>query len=401
VNTIFEYFNIKLAYNRGKETGIAGLVGIAVAIACVALWDYIRPVLEFLGVINLLDKLGLIYHGEPGMTWYRLFWGFLSMYAIGVIIFLALLVVVVLFSAFIQTKFSNWLQYIFVLTFFGVFLFLPLLIITVPFAIVLGIIEAISFIKNPSKYKNEWKEKKRLKNKDIELQLTSEVGISEQAKLNPLYDSNLEINRKLLADAKGETFVPTPKENPNYKEDNEITFEEAFRRLNRLPIHGDYRFIIGVTYDRKFYMLLPKPLNLEYPRRDVFCAQEMNVQRKGKLIKKDEKLSNTMGYELTIRKSTHLYYFENIDYYKIEHYYDIGDAPVFVQEFKNLHINEPYRLYVEDIQLEYFTKKSNLIEKLMDTQQKENHETNLYNLNSLLVGNDETVSLIRYANTRK
>lgn len=259
MSPFFELLSMKLHYDKGRELGLAGLVGIIVAIACVALWGYIRPVLEFLGVMSLLNNLGLIYPEEAGMTWFRLVGGFLALYVIAIIIFLILLLMVVLFSAFVQSKFCKWLEKTIVITFFLVMLS-PLFIITLPFYILGCIIEWVTFLKNPTKYKEERKEKKRLNKKKMELQLTRELGISEQSKLNPNYDETKELVARAKADIRGETYKPTPKENPNYKEHNEITFEEAFQRLNRLPTHGDYRFLIGVTYDRKFYILLPKPL---------------------------------------------------------------------------------------------------------------------------------------------
>ncbi|WP_209124402.1 hypothetical protein [Alkalihalobacillus sp. BA299] len=396
MNTFLELVSMKLAYDRGKETGLAGIVGIIVVLACIALWGYIRPVFEFFGVMNLLDSLGLIHPEEAGMTWFRLLGGFLAFYVIGIIIFLSLLFLVFLFSAISSSKFGKWLEKTFALTFFIV-LISPLFVIAIPLFILVGIIECVSYIKNPTEYKEKRKEKKRLNTKKIELQLTSELGIKEQPKQTPTYDLTKELVAQAQADIRGETYTPTPKEKPNYKEDNKITFEEAFQRLNRLPMHGDYRFLIGVTYDRKFYILLPKPLNLAYPRKDVFRAQEIIVNHQLKQLEKGQKI--TQGeYELVIPNVRSN--FENLDYYKIEHYFDIGDAPVYVKQFKNIRLNEPYRMYVNDIQFEYFAKKESLINSLMDPNQKDTYDKNLKEFNELIVGNDEVVSLIRNGNKK-
>jgi hypothetical protein len=398
MNTFLDLVSMKLHYDKGKETGLAGIVGIIVVLACIALWGYIRPVLEFLGVMSLLDKLGLIHPEEAGMTWFRLFGGFLSLYVIAIIIFLFLLFLVFLFSAISNSKVGKWLGNILAITVFHVVIS-PLYIIAIPLIIIVGIIEFVSYIKNPTKYKEERKEKKRLNTNKMELQLTRELGISDQPKLNPNYNQTKEYVAQAKAEIRGETYIPTPKENPNYKEHNEITFEEAFQRLNRLPMHGDNRFLIGVTYDRKFYILLPKPLNLEYPRRDVFRAQEIVVNHRMKPHEKGQKLS-AGEFELVVPDPSVRYNFENIDYYKIEHYFDIGDAPIYVRQFKNLILNEPYRMYVDDIQFEYFAKKGHLINDLMDTEQNDNYDKNLNELNKLIVGNDEVVSLIRNGGTK-
>lgn len=393
MNSLLELYSMKLSYDRGKETGLAGLIGIIVVIASIALWDYIRPVFEFWGIMNLLDDLGLIYHGEPGMTWFRLVGGFLALYVIVTIIFLCLLFMVFLFSVITNSKFGKWLEKIIGWTFF-LALLSPLVIITIPFLILGGIIECVSFIKNPTKYKEERKEKKRLNKNKIELQLTRELGISEQPKLNPDYDETKEYVAQAKAEIRGGTYIPTPKENPNYKEHNEITFDEAFQRLNRLPMHGDFRFLIGVTYDRKFYILLPKPLNLMYERKDIFCSQEIKVEHKMKPHEKGQKFSEP-EYELIADVLYMPYRIDNVDYYKFEHFFEIGNAPVYIQQFRNFRLSEQYRMYVNDIQFEYFAKKGHLINSLMDINQKDTYDKNLKELNELIVGNDEVVRLIR------
>lgn len=359
MNTLLELFLVKSAYDKGKETGLPGFIGIIVAvivsIGCIMFWDYIKPILEFLGVINFLDSLGLIYHGDPGLTWLRIIGGILSFYIIAIVIFLILMLFLAILVSFISTKLWKKLSFLLVMAFFWT-LVTPIYILFSPLFLIVGIIELFSFIKNPKKYKKEFAERKRLKKKKIELELTNLVGINDQPIENPDYDLTKELVNMTLAENNGELFTPTQKENPNYRENNEITFENASDFLNGLP-EQDQKFLIGVTYDRRFFILLPRPLNLNYTTMFSFSAYEIMVEYRMKNKENKRKIQGANdAYELDVKLGNNR--IEEVDFKEFEYYFNIGSAEVYLKVFKDVNNSSWYKDYIRDIREQYILKKA-------------------------------------------
>ncbi|NRG34753.1 hypothetical protein HRF63_23110, partial [Bacillus circulans] len=72
MNTILTFLNGFVQYRRGKQTGLAGLLGLIIFVLAVYRWDITYPILESLKIIDFFDNLGLIYEGEPGTTLYAI-----------------------------------------------------------------------------------------------------------------------------------------------------------------------------------------------------------------------------------------------------------------------------------------------------------------------------------------
>ena len=72
MNTVLHFVDSALMYHRGKQTGLAGLMGIILTIVIAAYWDQVLPIFKFIGVVSLLDSMGLIIDGAPSMTFYRI-----------------------------------------------------------------------------------------------------------------------------------------------------------------------------------------------------------------------------------------------------------------------------------------------------------------------------------------
>jgi len=58
MNTLLSIANGALQYHRGKQTGLAGLLGVALALLIVFQWEHILPILEALGIVSFLDSMG-------------------------------------------------------------------------------------------------------------------------------------------------------------------------------------------------------------------------------------------------------------------------------------------------------------------------------------------------------
>lgn len=381
MNTLLELYTAKLAYEKGKETGLAGLVGIIVIVAIVALWQYIEPVLEFIGLMGLLDNLGLIYHGEPGITWFRIFGWCLAAYMVAIVVFLTLMLVVFLLTAIVNTKIGKWLGTNLALAFFLILLS-PLLLVLIPLLLITGVFELISFLSNPSQYKVDKREEKRTKKNQLELSLTREDGIKEPPALTQ-EERIKEIASQCAAEAKGIPYVPKRKQ---YKEHNEIQLQEVIDRNNRLPIVDEAPTLIGVTYDREFYIILPKPstLSYKYRRADTFFVRKINVKAKW-----NTEIGN---YKLSVSDEDDSYKFDMFDYEQFEYFFDVEDSSAFLSACRTYSSNKPYKYYVKEIQSAYYELKEELTNAILDTvlnkEQKYLYEQHLNDLNALLVKNE-------------
>jgi len=173
MNTVLHFADAALQYYRGKQTGLWGLVGIALVIIIATAWDYILPVFEVLGVVALLDKMGLIYEGSPGMTAYRIFVAFILLYICLIIVGLVLLAV---FSIVMMVSQSKIGQGLLIGAFFLVFF---------PFVALYGIVRLLAFMGDKKEQKQDpeaYAERKRLeKNKQV-IDYLITAGVEEEKK---------------------------------------------------------------------------------------------------------------------------------------------------------------------------------------------------------------------------
>lgn len=207
-------WDAKLNYERGKEAGLAGVIGLIFVFIGVYYRDKLYVALEYIGVIDLADRLGLI-NGEwtPLLVVIGIGYFFLL-----VILFL-LIGLVALFTLFAIVRYfeeeGGFLQK--VIKFLYTYFFLcPLsLFIVLP----------IMFLMNPSKF------------------------IKEQVSIQSQYNTM----KKYIKDQK-KLYI-------NKNVNKTLTPEAAKTYLNRLFITGDSSFLLGyIEEEDKLYILLPSPL---------------------------------------------------------------------------------------------------------------------------------------------
>lgn len=298
LNTILSAANAALQYQRGKTTGLAGLAFIALALLVVFQWDHVVPFFEWIGLIGLLDNLGLIYEGESYLTGYAIFG---AVFRITIVFVLLLLVGIVLAVLFSMLGSSN----------IGLAIALGIgFIVMAPFMIIWAIYDHF-FTSAEEKKKRDEEAKERRK--------------------TPL-DLIIEKSR-------------------------EITENEAKALLNRIPTNGDDRFLLGVSSQKDVYLLVPKPTNLEaeFYKADYYGVKyslEKIVDKKTNLTYKDfeeiklRRISRSNDYDWYIREVD----IQDMNFYISEH----DDV---LLECYQLSLSNFYRKYLYEVQNEYFVKK--------------------------------------------
>lgn len=199
MNTILSVANGVLQYQRGKHTGMAGLMGIVVALVIVFQWENILPVLEAMGIVDFLDKHGLIYEGEGYITGYLLFkmaFKAAILLSIGIALLLVVAMIIsLIFSSDIGLKIA----------------FTVLFILFSPFMFLYFIYDDL---RTPKEVKEE---------------------------------------RYRLAKERNKPVIEV------LKESFEMIDKQAAKvRLNRLPTTGDYHFLLAVTENEEIFAVLPR-----------------------------------------------------------------------------------------------------------------------------------------------
>lgn len=199
MNTILSIANGALQYHRGKQTGLAGLMGIIIALIIVFQWDSILPVLEALGIVDFLDRYGLIYEGEGYLTGYVLF-----MIAFrAAILFCVLIAILLVFAMIIGIVFSSDLGVKIAITVVGLLLS--------PFMFIYFMYD----------------------------HFTTPKAIKEER-----YRQAME-SKKPVVELLRESFELIDK-------------DTAKAHLNRLPTTGDYHFLLAITENEEIFAVLPR-----------------------------------------------------------------------------------------------------------------------------------------------
>src|SRR5690606_29364632 len=370
MNTVLHFADAALQYYRGKQTGLWGLFGIALAIVIAAVWDYIVPVFDAIGMMSLLNKMGLIYEGSPGMTTYRIFVAFILLYICMIIVGLALLAV---FSIVMMVSQSKIGQGLLIGAFFLVFF---------PFVALYGIVRLLAFVNDKKEQKQDpeaYAERKRLeKNKQvIDYLITAGVEEEKNKVLRQREKECEKLWEKFQYD-KADEMMNVPLE---VKKDNIISFEEAKNRLNRLPTIGDYFFLLGVTYERDIYLLVPRP---QYPpyRHDKFVGEKSILIGGIKYQTKEREFfididKSTFDREYEYPKIDKINYFDHtrhtfkeIPFNEFELFIDPARCG-FDRDFRAYLQYAHFQYYVENELDLYFLQKRNLKNKINNAQTKE------------------------------
>ncbi|WP_201715471.1 hypothetical protein [Rossellomorea arthrocnemi] len=233
----------KMSYDRGKQTGLWGLIGVGLIILGAVYWDsLLLPFFNSIGLVNLAYKFNLVTD-TGSLTAWNVFIGIFGFIVILLIFLLAAMVLYTLFLWTVMLMFKGE-QGEKIAEKIGIAFFW---IITSPITIpVLIIVNAVSFIASPLNFIKDIKDRKS----------------NRQETYN--YMKNQESH-----------FVS--------KDSQDITNELALQRLNRLYMKDDQDYLIGLVKEwnsEKFrmYILLPSPFY-----RGIYLTHEERYE-----INKDE-----------------------------------------------------------------------------------------------------------------
>ncbi|HEO8421590.1 MULTISPECIES: hypothetical protein [Bacillaceae] len=381
MNTILTFLNGFVQYRRGKQTGLAGLLGLIIFVLAVYRWDITYPILESLKIIDFFDNLGLIYEGEPGTTLYAIML-FLSRAAIVIMFFLAVALILSLFLMIIGSSKlgQNLLAYV-------------VLVIMTPLAVlwIIGyeILHLLGFRTKKEKaeesYEN-WHQETFGEHSD---RYKEEQLKYEESRLSPS-----DLLKKYCT-----TYY----------------IEDTISQLNRLPMFGDTVFMLGETYDGSLYILMPDPL-LKYNRKmDIEYRRNYSTPIKAVpftvknvvLEKKDD--SNIMKYRpekmvISLKKNpeynvnSELIKYEflvDIDFLDIKSFYmpdlDLKDIKHYISSFGK---RNDYRSYLEDKVEKYFSQKQHLLNFLYRDISSEKFQEVTNDLKELNATNEDIVKMI-------
>lgn len=220
MNSLFEIANIYLHYRGGKHVGLAGLVGVIVAIIVILAWsDWIQPLINFIGLNKVAENIGITVDGVGGSaaTTYNIIILYLFFcLAFSLIVGIGLLIYVY-GNVALRSKFGS------------VVLGVILLIALSPILIWVIMGQFIQFNKKQKLAKEDpesFRESQRLK---------KNADLIEYLTLNNEKDGKVE---------------------------QQVTQGDAIRYLHRMPTDKEYRFLIGITYEREVVLLFPRPFGV-------------------------------------------------------------------------------------------------------------------------------------------
>ncbi|PMC36223.1 hypothetical protein CJ195_15525 [Bacillus sp. UMB0899] len=367
MNTLLHGADIALQYFRGKQTGLWGLFGIIITILMVRFWDYIVPVFEFMGVVSFLDSMGLIVEDLPALTGYKILLAFLFGYFLLIVAGLILLAVYTIIISLTQSELGNKL------------LKASMYLIFFPFVFMYHLYRGIEKWKNKNEKKRDPEgvaEKLRLeKNKDI-IDLLKNADVEN-------YNRSLIFNRETELDAlmktnwdKYEELNKTPLV---FKESNNVSLNVAINRLNQIPTIGDEPCLIATTYNRDFYLLLPRPQMNSEPKRLIGEKIMFTFKREAKYLKQKGYFNDcSLSYEFernigfnSSRVEDDFKELSEIELDNIEEIFDIKGIKTLKHIPTDYRKSRSYSTFVENEQERYFAKKENLKDMINNANTKE------------------------------
>ncbi|MFT9496933.1 MULTISPECIES: hypothetical protein [Bacillota] len=330
MNTLLSIANGALQYHRGKQTGLAGLFGIAVALLVAYQWERISPFLDAMGIVDFFRNAGLVYEGEAGLTGLAVFM-FVFKLSILFIATLILLMFITLILTFVFTNEKTALA-----------IMMPIIyIVGFPIALLYGLYQLIF---NRKKHGEEAERRMLLGNPQDQL----------------LREYTLEVPR-----------------------------EQALGRLNRIPTLGDDLFLLGLTEENHLYMLLPRPINFETGKYDAGDIEMIPLFVEGYEPQKYKKTSmfEILPSQFIVRFNKH----DRIvaPSVKIKKFLHSNSEDV-KRSFKNYRHTIEYANYVKDTQTEYFSTKETILNNLKKTTEKRIFN-NLVNRMKMFDANNEDV----------
>lgn len=395
MNTVIHFVDSALMYHRGKQTGLAGLMGIILTIVIAAYWEQVLPLFKFIGVVSLLDSMGLIIDGAPGMTFYRIMVAAFALSLALMLIGSILLAITLFIVAITQNEFF---QKILIGLMFVVFF---------PLVLLYWFILLLGFIADKDEKRLDPKgyaEKKRLAiNKDV---------------INYFINAGIEDEKKRLERERDELFTNVingkepPEKRPNLDEEimvqnNVLTFEEAYNRLNRLPTKGDYFFLLGITYERELCILIPKPVAPKclpiFNDPDTFVGEKIKLtgsMKDGKFqLDKHKEYIRKTDYPDTLSSNNvdfdpFRHTFTYFKYDEIETYVDLSKAKEIHPKLKFYMYYKHFIHFIEEQQNLYFSGKEYLKQQISDATNKEDFDHFVSEIKKYNASNEGAVQYI-------
>lgn len=229
--------NIYLHYRGGKHVGLAGLIGVIVAIIVISIWPkYIQPIINFTGLNHVAEDMGIVADGFGGaaVTAYNVFIIYLFF-----CIFFSLIVGIGLLayvygSTMLRSKFGSIL--------IGTLIFIPLSPILIWYVVAKSIEinkEKKKAAENPEQYQEEQRLKKNSDIMDYLIRTTEKDG-----------------------------------------ETNQIRKKDAIRYLHRIPSTKESHFLIGITHEREAVLLFPRPFGMNiYGTKNRFIGVPLHFKK--------------------------------------------------------------------------------------------------------------------------
>lgn len=322
MNLLLSVANAALAYRRGRQTGLAGLFGIGIAFLIVWQWNNILPVLDALGVVSFFENLGLVYEGEPGLTGYAIFMSFVRLSILIAVVVSILLVIGILISMIFTSDFifKNILVPLMMILLF------PVIVVTVLYQVLFN-------------------------------------------------------RKKLVERAEEQRKLGTPMEQLLREHSKQISKEQAFLRLNRLPTIGD-NFLFGAidktrTEEQKLYILFPRPLYTEsfhYTPGDPYSTGYGQGELNGVPITVEEykefKHKSEYPHGDVIPTKFHIKKGETVKF-KFEDLGNFFEAKHHDLEFIINNLKTEYGQYLEKVQKEYFFQKEAVLNNMYSSKDDE------------------------------
>ncbi|WP_430788383.1 hypothetical protein VBD025_00825 [Virgibacillus flavescens] len=349
MNTLLHFADSALQYSRGKQTGLWGLMGIAIAILSVATWDdFIQPTFEFLGIVSLFDNLGLVVKDAPGLTTFKILIAILAFYFAIIVIGLVIAGIYITLFTISENPFGKFM------------LKASLYLIFSPFVLLYKLCQLIGWCIDASERRKDpvaYEERKRI-------------------------EKNYEVIEYMK------------------NEGNVISYEEAFNRLNRLPSKGDHFFLVGITHERDIYMLLPRVLDtIGFDKGEVFC-EKVKINLKKQYINKEiiKEIEPKIIVDNIYNDS---YKIPRIDFTNFVHLIDPSPIKELNSAFSGYGNSSLYLDYVQYIQNQFFNRKDKLLEELVNEQTNEQYNNTLKEIQPYHASNEDIVRMIWEANNKE
>ncbi|MCM3216730.1 hypothetical protein M3612_19785 [Niallia taxi] len=370
MNVILGALNGMLQYGRGKETGGFGILGIVLAIVAVYQWDRILPFLRKIGIVDFFDKIGLIYQNDPGTTGLAVFLFIAEIFIVLAIVMVAVIVLGLIVAIFCSSKVGTIIIVTLLAPIFLVGMFIYLMIWT--------LFQALG-IKSKKQKMQEAEDKWYMEN----------YGTKSPETI-----------------AKEEYRMTAEEVLKRYCE--ELDYDKAIEYLNKIPMHGDSRFLLGESNTGEFYILLPDPTLkycFMYPwLPDEYDVISINIQKfidtyekfqKADLSREDRKLIIRPNYHQDLVFKNYKIINQKNKEEIIKFYLPDYELKDFKHYLSPIGERKEYTEWAERSQKYYFETKEQLLNDISNAEEKYEFNQLVTYAKALNAPNEEVIKLMR------